>query len=247
MQRRRFYAAPEQIEGNQALLDPDEAHHLIRVLRMRPGDEAFVFDGERREYRCRVTRIGDKEAQLEVLEELATVVESPLRARLAQALVKGDKFDWIVQKATELGVTSIVPLLTLNGDVKRTEERGERAAERWRRISLEALKQCGRRRLVRVHSPVPLGEFLQESPGDDLMLVFSERGGDTIQEVIRARSGLAVTALVGSEGGWADQELESLTDKGARMVTLGPRVLRTETAAIVALSLIQHYFGDLSR
>jgi 16S rRNA (uracil1498-N3)-methyltransferase len=213
---------------------------------MKPGDEAFVFDGEQREYQCRVSRFDGRLARLDVIDEMATVVESPLNLTLAQALVKGDKFDWIVQKATELGVTSIVPLITLNGDVKWIDERGDRTVERWRRISLEAIKQCGRRRLASVHAPMTPVECLKRSSTGEPVLVFNEREGSGIEESVSGVAG-SLTAFIGPEGGWADQELEPLRERGAKMVTLGPRVLRTETAAVVALTLIQHRLGDVSR
>ena len=150
MQRRRFYAAPESIGESVIHLSSEESHHLARVLRLRDGDEAFVFDGCGREYRCRVKRAETRGAQLEVIERLAGDVESPLDLTLAQALAKGEKFDLIVQKATELGVRAIAPLVTANADLKLSDERAEKRAERWRRIALEALKQSGGRRLVEI-------------------------------------------------------------------------------------------------
>ncbi|MEK7830830.1 MAG: RsmE family RNA methyltransferase, partial [Acidobacteriota bacterium] len=148
MQRHRFHALKSQISDSQILLAADEAHHLARVLRLSIGDTVFVFDGEGCEWECEIAGVNKREADLTIIRQLTDEVESPLRLTLAQALVKGDKFDWVVQKATELGVTRIVPLITDHSDVKRAEERAEQKLERWRRISLEALKQCGRRRLV---------------------------------------------------------------------------------------------------
>lgn len=244
MSRRRFYTAPEDIDAKIALLSSDETHHLARVLRLRADDEAFVFDGCGREYQCRVSAI-ESRARLEIIEELSDEVESPACIALAQAMAKGEKFDFIVQKATELGVSRIVPLATDHADVKLREESAAKRLERWRRISMESLKQCGRRRLVEIASPIALEEFLKSS--DSAILAFSERGGQSIKSALAdVIDDSSVAALIGPEGGWSDVELNRMEESGCRFVTLGPRVLRTETAAIVALTLIQHAIGDLS-
>src|SRR5436305_231966 len=158
MQRRRFYAAPDAIGDSVINLSSEESHHLARVLRLRTGDEAFAFDGCGHEYRCRVAVAHAQQAQLEIVERLTNEVESSLDLTLGQALAKGEKFDLIVQKATELGVRAIAPLVTANADVKLSDERAEKRAERWRRISLEALKQSGGRRLLDLRQPVTLAD-----------------------------------------------------------------------------------------
>jgi len=257
MARRRFYAPPEDIAGSSISLSTDETHHLIRVLRMTPGDEAFVFDGGGREYRCRFRAVQDGRAQLDVSNELDDVVESPIQVELAQGLAKGDKFDFIVQKATELGVTSIAPLVTRYSDVKLDDLHTSRRVERWRRISLEAMKQCGRRKLAEVVAPKTLSEYFGankptvRSDADaallPLLLIFSKRGGVTVPAALANENGLhKIVALVGPEGGWSDEELELAEQFGCTSVTLGPRVLRTETAAVVAIALIQQALGDIS-
>jgi 16S rRNA (uracil1498-N3)-methyltransferase len=262
MQRRRFYAMPDAIGDSVINLSPDESHHLMRVLRLRTGDEAFAFDGYGREYRCRVASVEAHRARLEIIEALADRVESPVALTLAQALIKGEKFDLIVQKATELGVRCIAPLITENVDVRLSDERAEKRAERWRRIALEALKQSGGRRLVDIQHPAALADFIalitmnERSAAEPMLaaqqqpslLVFSERGGMSISEAFsEVNHTERVIALVGPEGGWSDHELDSLESCGATFVTLGPRILRTETAALVAVTLIQHRLGDLSR
>src|SRR5262245_56152916 len=123
MQRHRFYAPGPNFSESFVTLDTDESHHLTRVLRIGPGARVFVFDGEGVEYDCEVARVAKREVELNLLRRLDDVVESPLRLTLAQALIKGDKFDWVIQKATELGVTRIVPLITEHNDVKRAGER----------------------------------------------------------------------------------------------------------------------------
>src|SRR5215470_15142718 len=181
MQRHRFYAAPSSFTETSVRLDADEAHHLTRVLRLGSGARVFVFDGEGVEHECEVARAAKHEVDLK-LRRLDDVVESPLRLTLAQALIKSDKFDWVIQKATELGATRIVPLVTEHSDIKRAEDRAEQRLQRWRRISLEALKQCGRRRLVEICEPAPFDEYCG-SAARGACLIFSERGGESLAEV----------------------------------------------------------------
>jgi 16S rRNA (uracil1498-N3)-methyltransferase len=248
MARHRFYATPEEISSGPVRLSADETYHFVKVLRLRPGDEVNIFDGRGREYNCRLLAIKDGSAQLEITEEVSGRVESPLRLTLAQALAKGEKFDLIVQKATELGVSRIVPLATDHTDVKLKEDRRANRLERWRRISLEALKQCGRRRLVEITAPMTVAELLAGlATGKGPVLQFSERGGAGVGDALKGTAiGSPVTVMIGPEGGWSDAELDLLRAHGAKAVTLGPRTLRTETAAIVAVALIQHALGDLS-
>jgi 16S rRNA (uracil1498-N3)-methyltransferase len=245
MQRHRFYAAPSNFTETSVRLDDDEAHHLTRVLRLNSGARVFVFDGEGAEYECEVARVAKSDVELNLLRRLDDVVESPLRLTLAQALIKGDKFDWVIQKATELGVTRIAPLVTEHSDIKRAEERAGQRIQRWRRISLEALKQCGRRRLVEICEPAPFDEFCGPA-GQGARLIFSERGGVSLAEVsTNFRDVHQLSLCVASEGGWSEHELQKAASCGFTPVSLGSRILRTETAAIAAVSLAQHLFGDL--
>ncbi len=245
MQRHRFYAPPSSFTESSITLDADESHHLTRVLRIVEGARVFVFDGEGAEYECEVARVAKREVELKPLRRLDDDVESPLRLTLAQALIKGDKFDWVIQKSTELGVTRIVPLITEHSDVKRAEERAEQRLQRWRRISLEALKQCGRRRLVEICEPAAFDDFCGSAVGG-LCLIFSERGGESLREVsAKLQNANQLSLCVASEGGWSERELPKAEESGFMPVSLGSRILRTETAAIAAVTLAQHLFGDL--
>jgi 16S rRNA (uracil1498-N3)-methyltransferase len=245
MQRHRFYAAPSSFTETSVGLSADEAHHLTRVLRLGAGARVFVFDGEGAEYECEVVRIAKHEVDLNLLRRLDDAVESPLRLTLAQSLIKGDKFDWVIQKTTELGVTRIAPLITDHSDIKRAEERAGQRIERWRRISLEALKQCGRRRLVEICEPASFDDFCG-SAAQGSCLIFSERGGESLAETAaKLRDVNQLSLCVASEGGWSERELLKAAACGFTPVSLGSRILRAETAAIAAVSLAQHIFGDL--
>jgi 16S rRNA (uracil1498-N3)-methyltransferase len=249
MQRHRFYALKSQISISAITLDGDESHHLSRALRLTKGDHVFVFDGEGNEWECEIVAVGKREANLNILRPLTEEVESPLRLTLAQALIKGDKFDWVVQKATELGVTRIVPLLTDHSEIRlnkpRAEDKAEGRLQRWRRVSLEAVKQSGRRRLVEITEPTTFPDFCQSNAAHH-NLIFSERGGRPLREVaIELYRVNQLGLCVGSEGGWSEAELQTAAAHNFIPIHLGARILRTETAATAAVTLAQHLFGDL--
>jgi 16S rRNA (uracil1498-N3)-methyltransferase len=246
MTRRRFYAPPSAFSDGSIILQFEEARHLKDVLRLRAMDEVFVFNGEGLEFKCRIDRIGRHETQLSLIEEVSpSSPESTLELTLAVALMKGEKLDLVVQKSTELGVKRFILLESEHADVKvRTESDLERRLTRLRRIALEAAKQSGRARLPQIDGPRRLDRIL-EAPASDLRLFFSERDGGRLD--IPATPGITatVTAVIGPEGGWSNEELETAKRSGWTIITLGGRVLRAETAAIAVATILQHLFGDL--
>jgi 16S rRNA (uracil1498-N3)-methyltransferase len=243
MQSHRFYTPPDSIDGATIRLSAAESHHLCRVLRLPEGSTVFAFDGVGREWECEVSTSHKSACQLTIRRQLDEPVESPLQLTLAQALVKGDKFDLVVQKATELGVTRIVPVITEHCESRRAAERSEQRLERWQRISLEALKQCRRRHLVTISNPLPFPDLCRELAGMPALLL-AEHGGGSLPALSDTSRGL--TLLVGPEGGWSERELNFAGAAGITLVHLGPRILRTETAAITGISLVQYLYGDLS-
>ena len=242
MTRRRFFAPPSAFNFSKksVTLTADEARHLREVLRLKPGDAVSVFDGDGKEFRARVVQARREFAELDLDEEIAPASpESPLRITLAVALLKGEKFDLVVQKATELGVTKIVPLITRYADIKlRDESDATKRVARWQRIALEAAKQSGRAVIPQIEGVSPFESVL--SPSSPCLL-FSERSGHGLTQIDTDE----VTAIVGSEGGWSDEELEQARAAGVQIVTLGGRILRAETAAITVAALLQHRLGDL--
>ncbi|HLA10083.1 MAG TPA: 16S rRNA (uracil(1498)-N(3))-methyltransferase [Pyrinomonadaceae bacterium] len=243
MTRRRFYAPPTSFSNKTILLGINEAKHLREVLRLKVGDEAFVIDGEGREFRCSIQSARRDSAELNILEEVVPLKpESPLDLTLALALLKSDKFDLVVQKATELGVTIIQPLITARADIRLRDNADiEKRMERWQRIALEAAKQSGRAVVPSVEPPSTLAAI---QPVSELTVFFSERDGTRLHKSLGERVS-SVTAVVGPEGGWTDEELAIAHNAAYRIVTLGGRTLRAETAAITAVVLVQHLFGDL--
>ena len=225
-------------------LGTDEARHLREVLRLKTGDEVYVFDGRGREFRCVVVASRRDSAELRIEAEIEPAKpESHLQLNLCVALLKGDKFDLVVQKATELGVTKITPLITRYADIHlRDESDATKRVARWRRIALEAAKQSGRAFVPEISLPVQFESVLDTN---GLGVMFSERGGESLENLTRQPTSQSVTALVGSEGGWSDEEIETARARNFHVITLGGRILRAETAAITVAVLLQHRFGDL--
>ena len=249
MGRRRFYAPPEAFDRHSRTVDleADEARHLREVLRLKPGDEVYVFDGAGKEFHCTIDSSRRDVAHLRVLEEVtAARPESPLQLTLAVALLKSDKFDLVVQKATELGVAGLVPVQTKLADIKlRDESDANKRLVRWRRIALEAAKQSGRALVPEVNAPVSFPDLISAQASKHYKVIFSERDGLPLESLDRESDPHSMTALVGSEGGWADAELDEATTAGWKVITLGGRTLRAETAAITVTALLQNLFGDL--
>lgn len=253
MSRRRFYAAPEAFNSDfgSVTLETDEARHLREVLRLKPGDHVYVFDGAGKEFQCTIESSARDVVHLNILAEVAPArPESPLQLTLAVALLKSDKFDLVVQKATELGVVRVVPVLTKLADVRlRDESDADKRLVRWRRITLEAAKQSGRALVPEISAPVSFADLITAGePYGHRNLMFAERGGQSLMSLKQNAADLqrSVTSLVGSEGGWTDAEIEQAKNAGWVVVTLGGRTLRAETAAIAVTALLQHLFGDLS-
>lgn len=248
MTRRRFFAAPDLFDSSRQLvnLDADEVRHLRDVLRLKPGDAAYVFDGTGNEFHCRLLKVDRDRAELEILEPVKPAsAESPLKLTLAIALLKGEKFDLVVQKATELGVNSVLPVTTRHADIHlRDAADAEKRVIRWRRIALEAAKQSGRAVVPTINPPVGFQNLLATTPHSNGLL-FSERDGQSLVEVCGSSVYESITALIGSEGGWSNEEITEARNAGWRVVTLGGRILRAETAAIVITALLQHLYGDL--
>ena len=253
MTRRRFYAPQRAFDSSliRVTLAADEARHLRDVLRLNVGDEVYVFNGEGKEFRCRVEDTRRDAAHLLIIGEVeAARPESPLHLTLGVALLKAQKFDLVIQKAIELGVSGVVPVVTNHADVRlRDDSDVTKRMARWQRIALEAAKQSGRAVVPAISEPVSFETLIHDAiakPGSRGLL-FSERGGQPLLETkeLLAAKGFPLIALVGSEGGWSDEELTTAQEAGWKIVTLGGRTLRAETAAIAVAVLLQHLAGDL--
>ena len=252
MTRRRFYAPPSHFapDKKSLTLSAEETRHARDVLRLQSGAEIYVFDGVGREFQCSVQTISRTEAEVSVMAEVEPArPESPLDLTLAIALLKGEKFDLVIQKATELGVKRIMPLDTERGDVRlRDGDSAKKRLTRWQRIALEAAKQTGRAHVPEIDAPIAFNLLLRSaSENHGIVLMFSEREGKSLSEAMSSLDpqAAAVIAVVGPEGGWTDNEIEFAREAEWKIVTLGGRILRAETAGITVVALLQHRFGDL--
>ncbi len=237
MPRRRFFVPREQICDGIALLPQDQAHHLRTVLRLKPGDEVEVFDGEGTGYLGRVESC-IPEVRIR-LRDVAYRVEQPAaRVSLAAALIKADRFEWLIQKATELGVEEIIPLRTRFCGIRVSPDRLDLRLERWHRIAREASKQCRRLSVPMVSQPREFGELLSsEHMSDNTRILFYEKASIPLSRA-GALSG-RILICTGPEGGWDPAEVDEASRAGFSIFRLGPHILRAETAAIAALAIVQ--------
>ncbi|KXS37111.1 MAG: 16S rRNA (uracil1498-N3)-methyltransferase [Halomonadaceae bacterium T82-2] len=227
--------------GDALTLPDNAARHVAAVLRLREGARLTLFDGRGREAAAELVEVGRKRVVARIDTVAPGAGESPLAVRLGQAISKGDRMDYAIQKAVELGVAAITPLYTDHGDVRLKGEREAKKLAHWRGVAASACEQCGRATVPPVHTPATLAAWLGERD-ETLRLVLHPATPTAWQ----TRGGVDTAALlIGPEGGLADAEVAAAGDAGFTPLTLGPRVLRTETAPVVALTLLQHYFGDL--
>lgn len=246
MRRPRIHQAVPLASGRQIELDAQATAHLTRVLRLRAGDALVVFNGDGDgEYAARVLEIGRRAARIEIGEFSPGGPESPLELVLVQGISRGERMDYTVQKAVELGVSRIVPVLTERTVVNLKGDRAARRREHWQAVVNSACEQSGRNRVPAVAEPLRLTDCLascESSPRDGLRLVLHHRAGAGLAGMSPPAG--PVTLLVGPEGGLSGAEIASAEQAGFRPLRLGPRVLRTETAAVAGLAVLQWLWGD---
>ena len=246
---RRFFLPPGSLSGDAVSIGGPLAHRLAKVLRLRAGDEITIFDGSGTDVVVRLDDVGDKAIAATMIERVPGPPESATAVHLYQSITKGERFEWLVEKATEIGVARIVPLLTDRAVVKTAGE-GNRI-DRWRRIAVEAAEQCGRSVVPVVEAPVSFDEALAAAPGIILLPYESaDHLAPNVATVLHERiddlyAFAAVSVLIGPEGGYVPAEVERAFAAGAVVVTLGNRVLRSETAGLVAAALVMQACGEL--
>ncbi|MDD2628730.1 MAG: 16S rRNA (uracil(1498)-N(3))-methyltransferase [Limnochordia bacterium] len=247
MARHRFISSNmDEQEGYGYIDEPTEVHHLTKVLRLRVGDEIEVFDGVKRQYLARIQVVSDM-VQFKILERLPNR-EAPLPLTLVQAIGKGDKLDFVMREGTQLGVCDFVPCWTKYSVVRLDQKRAEGKVTRWQRICQEAVKQCGRAKVPKVHSVMSFAEALTFTQGDlgcDLVVMPHYPVSCGLWDVLSDAKPKSVALVIGPEGGFSEDEAALAKDMGVHLVGLGPRILRTETAAVAALAAIGYALGDL--
>ena len=217
--------------------------HLVRVLRLREGDECVLFNGDGHDYTARIRAIGKRSIEAEVVTSTRLHNESPLAITLLQGIARGEKMDLILQKATELGVNAIVPVQSERSEVKLDGARAEKRLAHWRGVVAAACEQCGRARLPQVSPPMSLTDAAAIDGLPQSRHLLSPLADTGIDAVEPAMAALALA--IGPEGGWSPRALQSLADAGFSGLRLGPRILRTETAGLAAIAALQMRLGDL--
>jgi 16S rRNA (uracil1498-N3)-methyltransferase len=236
----RLYLPDPHVVHNRISIAADKAHYLVSVLRCKEGDELIIFNGHGRCFRTAVVKAEKKEVIAEVREEFPCSVESPIHIALVQSLLKGEKMDLVIQKTIELGVAEILPVVSERSQIKDT-----RRTARWRRIAEEASRQSGRNVVPVVHEPVHFRDFLVSENRKGI--IFYEEEGMKLSESVSslAPHTLSLSIVIGPEGGFSKEEVIAAQGKGFQVTSLGKRILRAETAAISAVSLIQFLLGDM--
>ena len=241
----RFYVSQDQSDGSVAILSPEDAHHAARVLRLRPGDKVELLIGGSR-FQGEILSLSDENVSARILDALPST-EPALSVTLFQGIPKGEKMDWIVQKSVEIGVARIVPVVFSRCVVRLDHKDARKKQERWQKIAREAGKQSGRCVIPEVSLPLSLDQLTAEIPSLDCVAVPWEecRSGGPLSFVEKHPSLSSLGIVIGPEGGIAGQEMDFLLDHGCEPLTLGKRILRTETAGLVALGAFYALYGEM--
>jgi len=238
----RFYCPANLAQGAIVNLSDEAAHHASRVLRMKEGDEVLLFNGDGRYYGGEIIRLTKSEVVIKIDSAQLVERESPLNITLVQAISSGDRMDYTLQKAVELGINAIQPISAERSVVKLSGDRADKRREHWQNVVVSACEQCGRAVVPEVAPILSLTDWLGKNQSYDLKLMLAPDAEHTLHTLPKPESSICL--LIGCEGGLSPQEQVAATSCGFVSTRLGPRVLRTETAAVAALSAIQTLWGD---
>lgn len=236
-----FFVTPQQISGEKIRIEGGDVNHMKNVLRMKLHEKAEISDGESRTYLCEVEAYEEDVAVLHILEEMEADTEPASKLYLFQGLPKSDKMELIVQKAVELGVYQVIPVAMKRSVVRLDDKKAAKKADRWNSIAESAAKQAGRSRIPEVTMPLSYNEALKMAEELDVTLLPYELAGgmEVTREVIRQiKSGQSVGIFIGPEGGFEPEEVDAAVSMGAKVITLGRRILRTETAGLATLAVL---------
>jgi 16S rRNA (uracil1498-N3)-methyltransferase len=238
----RFPIKRSQIKNGHAVISGSDYRHIVKVLRLQIGDEITLFDEGGTEHLGKIEEITSKEIMFAIAESKSVKTESELHIHLLQGIPKGDKMDLIIEKTTELGVKTIVPVITERSQVRETKK-----IMRWQRIAIESSKQCGRVIPTEIHEAISFKKALELKNNSDLRIIFHEKYRVKLNDTLKSFSGIPtdITLFIGPEGGFSEEEAKMAQEKGFIKSGLGPRILRTETAGIVAIAVLQFAYGDI--
>ena len=243
MSNLRFYSAENLAIGATVKLSENAASHATRVLRLNEGDLINLFNGDGFDYACELVLVKKSEVLAKVKSSVALNSESPLNITLLQGISSGDRMDYTIQKAVELGVKQIQPIATERSVVKLSAERAEKRMEHWQNVVISACEQCGRATIPAVSAPKTLANWLSTNlQSDATRILLNPIGAKRLAEL--AKPGSETQLLIGAEGGLSNAEIDTAISQGFQSVILGPRILRTETAALAAMSVMHALWGD---
>ena len=237
----RIYCAQRLQEGSNVVIDKAASHYLAKVLRLQPGRGLTLFNGDGYQYSAVITCVNKKSVETSVDTKHHITTESPLQTELAIGISRGERMDWVLQKATELGVSSLVPLITERTEVKLNPERTAKKMRHWQQITISACEQCGRNVLPQLQPPKTLASYIEMASADVKFVLAANKQADATNREVPA----SVALLIGPEGGLCEQEIELANAGGFQGLSLGARVLRTETAPLAALTIVQYRWGDM--
>ncbi|MDF1593224.1 MAG: 16S rRNA (uracil(1498)-N(3))-methyltransferase [Desulfobacterales bacterium] len=251
METRRFFVETSNLTGSTALISGPDARHIKTVLRLKPGDEIALFDGTGVVYSARITLFLEKQVKVDLLGKCPFTAESPVDITVAQAYLKDNKMDMLVRQLTELGITAWRPFISRRSIPKPDNKRLEGRRQRWQKIAQESLKQCRRGRVPQIGPMENYEAVLERAQTSDLKIIFWESEKQPLQSLVETpqpgRIVRDIFLIMGPEGGFATQEVQQAEACGFQSISLGPRILKAETATVTACALIQYLFGDLGQ
>ncbi len=241
MRRIRIYHQGDLSSGLTVMLDQNASHHLLQVLRKKVGERFVIFNGNGGEFDAVLTSENKKTACVEIGEWFERKTESPLSIHLGQAISRGERMDYAIQKSVELGVSDITPLFTEFCQVQLSENRIEKRVAHWQSIAINAAEQSGRCVVPRVHSPILFSEWILQNQEVKIICCPRQEKNSLLDSVVHKN----ISVTIGAEGGFSDVEIQNAVAHHFLIMSLGPRILRTETATVVALTLLQEKWGDI--
>lgn len=244
----KFFVKKDDISGENICISNEDVNHITKVLRLSEKNSIIICDGQGMDYEAEIVQIEKKRILCKILKAVPSETEPEIQVTIYQGIPKAAKMEYIIQKAVELGVHKIVPVTTKYTVVKLEEKKTmENKLERWNKISIEASKQCGRGKIPSVELPISFDAALKQLQKEDLRLIaYEQERGQSIRDVLKSISNVRrIGILIGSEGGFAEEEVLAAKAAGVQSIGLGKRILRTETAPIAALSILMYEFGEM--
>lgn len=244
---KRFFVKPEEISGAEPSIRSSQVNHIRNVLRMKPGEHVILVDGSGYEYEAVLTRLAPDRVDCDILKKTLAIYESPIRLMVVQAFLKEKKMDFLVRHLTEMGMCAWIPVFTEHAVPRLYEKKLSTRVERWRTIASEAVKQCRRTIVPEIFTPLPFSQWISTGVEADIKIAFWEKETVPLKAVApkKPRPCRSVLILIGPEGGFSDGEMDLARSAGFVTASIGPRILKAETAAIASCALVQYLYGDM--